>query len=189
MHKVGTAGLAGMRPIRRLLLGIGLLLLVLLAVAFALPQTISVARTVVINAPEVDVFPFVNEPRRIAQWLPWIARAGDATVVLEGPNAGVGAQLHWQGQDNEEDAGRLEVVESRPNSFVRVAVEFADMGAVVTTYQLAPAGAGTRLTWSFATDAGNNPLMRWGWLYFARGVGSDMERALERLRHLVEASR
>ena len=46
-----------MRPVLRLILGLLTLALILVGVAFALPSQVTVARSIVINAPEGAVFP------------------------------------------------------------------------------------------------------------------------------------
>jgi hypothetical protein len=53
-----------MRPLMRLVLGLVGLVAILAAVAVGLPAHVTVARTVVINAPESAVFPYVNNLHR-----------------------------------------------------------------------------------------------------------------------------
>ena len=62
-----------MRPIMRLILGLGALAVILLGVAFVLPQDVTIARSVVINAPESAVFPYLNNMHGFADWSPWAA--------------------------------------------------------------------------------------------------------------------
>ena len=115
-----------MRPLVRLLLGVGLLFVLLIGVAFALPQEITVARSKVINAPESDVFPYVNSPKRFNEWSPWAARDPDMKYTFSGPAEGKGAKMEWS--SDEFDTGSQEIVESQPNSFVKVNLDFGDMG-------------------------------------------------------------
>jgi uncharacterized protein YndB with AHSA1/START domain len=178
-----------MAPIKRLVVGIGLLVLVLVAVAFSLPQYVAVARSVVINAPESDVFVYVNNPKRFIEWSPWAARDPDAKYSFSGPAEGQGAQMTWQSSHPQVGSGRQEIVESRRNALVRVQVEFGDMGEAAAAYQLSPAGAGTRVTWTFETDLGNNPLSRWAGLFMGRSVAVEFDRGLERLKQIAEANR
>ena len=83
---------------------------------------------------------------------------------------------------------RLKInLESEENSFVRVSLDFGDMGNGNASFQLKPSGAGTRVIWEFNTDVGNNPLRRWMGLMFDRWIGKDYEEGLERLKKVVEA--
>ena len=54
-----------MRPIMRLILGLGALAVILLGVAFVLPEDVTIARSVVINAPESAVFPYLNNMHQL----------------------------------------------------------------------------------------------------------------------------
>ena len=56
-----------MRPIMRLILGLGALAVILLGVAFVLPQDVTIARSVVINAPGVRGLP-------LSQQYAWLRR-------------------------------------------------------------------------------------------------------------------
>ena len=178
-----------MHPIKRLIIGILLLLLLLVGVAFALPQNITVARSTVINAPELDVFGYINNYRRFNEWSPWAARDPDTKYVFTGPEEGVGARMEWSSDNPEVGAGSQEIVESQPGRLVSVRLDFGDMGGGSATFQLEPSGAGTRVIWAFNADVGNNPVKRWMGLMFDRWIGADYEDGLERLRKLAEAGR
>ena len=178
-----------MHPIIRLLLGISLLVMLLVVVAFSLPQQITVARSMVINAPEADVFAYLNNYRRFNEWSPWAARDPEAKYVFSGPEEGKGARMEWSSDNPEVGSGAQEIVESQPGALVRVSLDFGDMGKGGATFQLEPSGAGTRVIWAFNTDVGNNPMRRWMGLMFDRWIGADYEEGLERLKKVVEAAR
>ena len=179
-----------MHPLKRLFLGVLLMAILLVAVAFALPQQITVARSKIINAPESDVYPYVNSLKRFNEWSPWAARDPETKYVYSGPEEGKGAQMEWSSDHPDGDKGMLEIIESETNSFVRVALDIGDKGKANISYQLKPSGAGTRVVWVFETDVGNNPVGRWMGLYLGRfRIGPDYEEGLERLEKVVEASR
>ena len=176
-----------MHPLKRLVLGVVLMTILLVAVAFALPRQISVARSMDINAPESDVFPYVNSLKRFNEWSPWVGRDPEAKYVFSGPDEGKGAQMEWSSTHPGVGSGVQEIIESEPNSFVRVSLDFGDMGKGNASFQLKPSGAGTRVVWEFDTDVGNNPLQRWMGLMFDRWIGADYEEGLVRLKKVVEA--
>lgn len=178
-----------MHPLKRFVLGITLLLVLLVAVAFALPQHITVARSKVIDAPEGDVFPYVNNLRRFNEWQPWAARDPETRYEFSGPEEGEGAQMEWNSDNPEVGSGSHRIVESQKNRVVRVDLDFGAMGEAQATYELQPHGAGTRVVWVFDTNVGNNPLQRWMGLMFDRWVGQDFEEGLERLKKVAESAR
>ncbi len=175
-----------MKPIFRLFTGLVLLLAVLVAVAYALPRNISVARSHVINAPETDIFPYLNDFRKFNEWSPRESRDPKTIYAYSGPPRGVGARMAWYSDHPEVGAGAQEIVESTLNSYLKVELDFGDGRASVADYRLEPSGAGTKVTWGFATDVGNNPLMRWMGLMFGYWVGADYEQGLGRLAKQVE---
>ncbi len=175
-----------MNPFIRLGLGLVLLLALLTAVSFALPQHISVVRSQVINAPEADIFPYLNDLRKFNAWSPWAARDPNAVYSYSGPAQGVGARMAWRSDDPDVGRGSQEIVESSPNTYLKVALEFGGREGSAADYTLEPSGAGTKVTWGFATDVGNNPVMRWMGLMFDGWVGADYEAGLKRLAQRVE---
>ena len=178
-----------MRPLVRLVIGVLLLAVLLVAVAFALPQQVTVARSMVINAPEADVFPYVNSLKRFNEWSPWAASDPEAKYVFSGPEEGKGARMEWSSTHSDVGSGVQEITESQLNSYVNVSLEIGEMGVADVSYQLSPSGAGTRVLWVFSMDVGKNPLKRWMGLMFDRWVGNKYETGLERLKQLVEAGR
>ncbi len=175
-----------MRALKRLLLGIVLLAAVMVAVAFALPRQVAVARSAVIDAPEADVFPYLNDYRKFNEWSPWAARDPETHYVFSGPSQGRGAVMEWD--SDELGTGKQEIVASVENKSVTVSLDFGPQGEATARYTLAPAGAGTKVTWGFETDVGNNPFSRWMGLLFERWIGGDYEEGLARLKKVVEAA-
>lgn len=176
-----------MRALKRLVLGIVLLTLVMVAVAYALPKHVSVQRSVVINAHEQDIFPYLNDLRKFNEWSPWAARNPDTRFEYSGHPQGVGARMEWSGEGARAGGGgSQEIVESEDGKRVVVALEFEGQAPAAARYELGPAGAGTRVTWGVSADVGNNPLSRWTGLMFDRWIGEDFEQGLARLKELVE---
>ncbi len=85
-----------MGPMMRLILGLGVLVLIFAAVALGLPAHVTVSRSVVINAPEYAIFPYLNDLRRFSTWSPWAARDPNMKVTYSGPPEGVGSKLVWE---------------------------------------------------------------------------------------------
>lgn len=179
-------GVNEMGPLLRLVFGLLALAGIVLAVGMTLPGHVTVARTTVINAPENQVFPYVNSLRRFNQWSPWAARDPNTQYTFSGPESGLGAKMEWKSEHPDVGVGSQEIVASDTNRHVESRLDLGDMGQAEAAYDLNPAGAGTRVTWRFETDVGANPLMRWMGLTFDRLIGADYQTGLERLRKLVE---
>ncbi|MEM8951205.1 MAG: SRPBCC family protein, partial [Pseudomonadota bacterium] len=73
----------------------GLVVLVVLAIAYILPGSVHVKRTTVIDAAPGEVFALVNSFENFNRWSPWYERDPDGDYRIEGPEQGVGARMTW----------------------------------------------------------------------------------------------
>jgi carbon monoxide dehydrogenase subunit G len=70
-------------------------------------------------------------------------------------------------------------------SHVATDLDFGQMGKATATWNLEPAGAGTKVTWGFRTQA-EGIVARWFGLMFDRWIGVDYEKGLARLKAAAE---
>jgi polyketide cyclase/dehydrase/lipid transport protein len=177
-----------MRPMMRLVLGILVLIGILAAVAVGLPAHVTVARSVVINAPESAVFPYVNNLRRFSDWSPWKLRDPQLTITYGGPDEGKGAQIQWTSQKPSIGTGSMEISNSDLNRTVELAVNFNNLEGT-SSFDIGPAGSGSKLTWSFGYDTGSSPLKRWKALMLDGFIGAEYRAGLDKLKEKIETDR
>jgi len=176
-----------MKWVKRILLGLIGIIAVLVVISFFLPATAEVERSVVIDAAPEKIFPHVNDLRATQEWSPWAKRDPEMTQTFSGPDQGVGQSVAWQSDHPEVGSGTQTITESVENRRVAVDLDFGDMGTADAAFDLEPQGAGTEVTWSFQTELGMNPFMRYLGLMFDGMIGPDYERGLTSLKTLVEA--
>jgi hypothetical protein len=177
-----------MRPMMRLILGLCALVVILTAVSFALPNHITVQRSVVINAPEPVVFPYLNNLHRFNDWSPWAARDPQLPVRFSGPEEGNGAKVEWTSGQRSVGIGRMEITGSTPNRHIDLAVNFNGLDGT-SYYDVAPSGSGSKVTWGFGYDTGTSPLKRWKGLLLDRYVGAEYRDGLAKLKERIESER
>jgi hypothetical protein len=177
-----------MRPVMRLALGLVVLALVFVAVAFALPNQITVSRSVVINAPEAVVFPYLNNLHAFKDWSPWAERDPNVRVSYSGPEAGKGASLSWASEQASVGRGSMQIAESDPNRRIDLAVDYNGLEGTAF-YTIAPSGSGSKVTWGFGHETGTSPIKRWRGLMLDGFVGSEYQVGLENLKEKIEAER
>jgi Polyketide cyclase / dehydrase and lipid transport len=177
-----------MRPMMRLVLGIFVLLGILGAVAVGLPAHVTVARSVVINAPESAVFPYVNNLHRFSDWSPWKLRDPQLVVTYGGPEEGKGAQIQWTSQKPSIGNGSMEIGNSELNRAVDLAVNFNNLEGT-SSFDIGPAGSGSKLTWNFGYDTGSSPIKRWKALMLDGFIGAEYRAGLDKLKEKIEADR
>jgi hypothetical protein len=177
-----------MRPIMRLILGLVAIVLILAGVAFALPSQVTVARSIVINAPEGAVFPYLSNLHKFAEWSPWAARDPQLRVTYSGPESGKGAHTEWESSKKEIGTGLMEITEAQPNNHADLVVNLDGLEGT-TFYDVAPAGSGSKVTWGFGYNAGTSPIGRWKGLMLDRLIGGEFQSGLVKLKERVEADR
>jgi len=177
-----------MRRIMRLILGLCALAVILLGVAFALPGQVTIARSVVINAPESIVFPYLNDLHRFGDWSPWGARDPELAATFSGPDQGKGAKVEWTSSKPSVGAGSMQITESNPNQHIDLAVNFNGLDGT-SYYEVVPSGSGSKITWGFGYESGTSPLKRWKGLLLDRYVGAEYRDALAKLKDKIESER
>lgn len=177
-----------MAPLMRLILGLGVLVLILAAVALGLPAHVTVARSVVINAPEHVIYPYLNDLRHFPKWSPWAARDPNMKVTYSGPPEGKGAKIAWASDEPTVGNGSMEITETNPSHSMNLAADYNGLVGT-STYELTPSGAGSKVTWTFGYDTGSSPLKRWKALMLDGFIGAEYAVGLDKLRHWVEADR
>ena len=109
--------------LRKILIGLAVLVLILVVVVAVQPSDFRVERTAKIAAAQGEVFAQVNDLHKWDAWSPWAKLDPDAKISFEGPEAGQGAAMYWAGNDKVGE-GKMTVVESRPNDPVKLKVDF-----------------------------------------------------------------
>lgn len=177
-----------MAPMMRLILGLGVLVLILSAVALGLPAYVTATRSVTINAPEYVIYPYLNNLRRQEEWAPWAVKDENVKMTYSGPPEGNGAKVSWESDVASVGNGSIQIVESDPPKSLTLA---ADVKGIQGTsfFDLVPDGAGSKVTWSFGFESGSSPIKRWKGLMLDGYIGEVYEDGLEKLKETVEASR
>lgn len=178
--------------LKRVLLGVsGALLLavvIVLGIAATRPDTFKVERQTVIPAPASAIFPNLADFHRWETWSPWEKLDPNMKKTYSGPPAGPGASYAWHGSD-QVGQGKMTVLESRPDEYLSIKLEFLEPMAATntTTYTLAPEAGGTRVTWAME---GSNSFMGKLFSVFAdmdAMIGKDFETGLANLSRVSTA--
>jgi effector-binding domain-containing protein len=175
-----------MRILKVLLVFLAGVVVLLVAIAFFLPDSAHLERSITIARPPSQVFAVLNSYRRFNDWSPWFDIDPHAKVTISGPGSGVGAKYAWAGN---KDVGRgsQQIIESKPNEMVKTALDFGDMGKPMAAFHLTPAGQGTQLTWSFDMNFNGKLISRYFGLMVDSFVGKDYDKGLLKLKSLVES--
>ena len=175
-----------MRLLKNIVIALATLVVAFVVVGFILPREVAVSRDIAINAPPETVFTYVNDLKKFNDWSPWARRDPAMKQTYTGPQAGIGQMVAWQSDKDNVGSGTQKIIASTPPSHVETVLDFGDMGSATASFDLEGFDGGTRITWGFKTDLGNNPFMRWMGLMFDGWIGKDYEEGLANLKELAE---
>ena len=128
---------------------LALLLLGVIVIIARQPAEFRVTRSARINAPPAKVFDYANNLQNWNSWSPWAKLDPNAKYAYEGPQAGPGAVIKWDG-DNKVGAGIMTITDIKPNDLIRMRLEFLRpfKGTNTVEFAFKPEGSATHMTWS-----------------------------------------
>ena len=179
--------------IERVAIAVLVFLVLFFGGALLLPRSIQVERSIEIDRPVLSVFTVVNRFDAFPAWSPWSYRDPDVSYRVSGPSSGPGAGIDWKGDPRLVGQGRMAIIESRPNSLVRYALEIDGRRSAEARMQIVRKAGGARITWTFNIDlvAGQGVysglMSRYFGLLVERWIGPDFEQALVGLKQYLES--
>lgn len=150
------------------------------------PDVFRVTRSLHIKAAADTIYPWMDNPKKAAEWSPWVKMDPDAAYTYEGPDSGVGAITTWAGKKS--GAGKLTITDIVPNERVTMRLDFYKPMVCTNTvdYILAADADGTTVSW---TMYGPNTLMgKFMGLFMncEKICGDQFEIGLQHLKDLTE---
>jgi uncharacterized protein YndB with AHSA1/START domain len=174
-----------MKLLLKILGGLAVLVLLLVAIAFFLPRKYSVERSIVIDARPEVVFAQFADLKAWKNWGAWQERDPAMKMTFSEPATGVGAWSAWESKS--QGNGRMTITDVEPAKRMVYRLEFPDMGtSSIGAMSLQPADKGVKVVWSDAGDLGMNPMFRWFGLFIDRMLGPDFEHGLRKMKALAE---
>lgn len=177
-----------MRFLKRLVIGLALLVAAFAVVVWFQPDDYRLTRTTAIAAPASAVFARVNDLSRWEDWSPWAKLDPNAKVTFEGPKSGVGALFHWDGNDKV-GAGTMTIMESKPHERVATRTDFTRpfAGTSRSDFVFSEAGGQTNVIWTMSGTHNFIGKAMCLVMSMERMLGPDFEKGLAQLKQVAEA--
>lgn len=120
-----------------------------LIIAARKPDTLSIERSIEIQAPRERIFALIDDFHNWSQWAPQDREDPSIQRTFSGPASGVGATSEWT-SEGRAGTGRMSITESESPERVVIDVHFVKpfVAHNVNTFMLKSDGASTKLTWS-----------------------------------------
>jgi len=177
-----------MRMLKRLLIGLVLLLATFATVVWMQPDDYRLTRQIVIAAPAATIFPQVNDLRNWDAWSPWAKIDPNAKISFEGPLAGPGAMFHWSGNDKV-GAGTMTITESKPNERIATRTDFTRPfeGTSNSDFIFSQTGNQTNVIWTMSRKQNFIGKAICLVMSMERTLGPDFEKGLAQLKQASES--
>jgi hypothetical protein len=174
-----------MLPIVLPLIIVAILFVIIIA---GMPDQFILSRSRTINAPAEQIFPRVNDLHKWEDWSPWAKLDPNAKNSFEGPQAGVGSSMSWDG-NKKIGSGKMTIIESHPNTHIKFKLDFIQPFAAthISEFAFVPDANQTRVTWTMVGES------KFAFKIFSLLVncddmaGRDFEKGLTSLKTLVES--
>lgn len=172
--------------IKKILLGLAIVLVLFVAIAFVLPSKLDVTQSITIKAPASYVFEEVNDLKNWKKWSYWETQDTTIKTTYSEPSAGVGAKSSWTSADG---PGSLTITESQVNAAVKFDLRFVEEGnAAKGWYTFEEKDGETTVTVGFLLDCGMNPVLRWiALLMIKPEIEKSFNYQLPKLKEIAEA--
>lgn len=173
----------------KIFISLVIVILIFVVVVATRPNEFRVERKASIPTPTTIVFAQVNDLHKWQAWSPWAKMDPASKISFAGPDAGTGAAFSWVGNDKVGE-GKMTIIESRPNEFVRFKLEFKKPfeGTNIAEFTFQPAGNDTTVTWSMSGT--NNFIFKAVSLFMNcdKMVGDQFEQGLKNLNEVCVAA-
>ena len=135
--------------IKKILIGLVVVIAIFLIVVAMRPADFRVERSATIAAPAQALFDQVNDHHNFNKWNPFLKLDPSVKNTFSGPDSGVGAVCAWDG-NSEIGAGSSTITESKPGELVRERMDWIRPMAGVATVEFTfkPEGDKTVVTWA-----------------------------------------
>jgi len=181
-----------MKIVKRILIGIIILILLIVLVSFFLPSTVHVQRSEKVNATNAVIYDFVNDLKKWKHWSPWFSIDTTTVYTFSENPVGEGAWYTWKSENPEVREGKLTIIKNKQFSIIECEMDFGPMGISTSTFRFDSIENGTNITWSMDSEGKGITwyfyvMSKYINLFMDKGIGASFERGLKSLKSVSEA--
>lgn len=154
------------------------------------PAAMTISRELVVNATPEALFPYLNNSKKMNDWMPWQDSDPSVHMQYSGPEEGVGSKSSWE-STGKMGVGNAVIVESTPAKSVKSQLTYTkpmEMSQLAELSLNPVQEGGTLVRWS--VDGHNGFFFRLFGVFMNidKTVGGEFEKGLLKLKTLAESS-
>ena len=173
--------------LKKVVLGIVVLLVALLAFAATRPDSMRIQRTATINAPPEKIYPLISDFHNWTSWSPYEHIDPAMKKTYSGPPSGKGAVYEWAG-NSDVGQGRMEITDTAEPTRVTIKLDFIAPfeGHNVTVFSLTPRAGATDVAWTMEGPSAYVMKVMSVFTDMDAMIGKDFETGLATLKSVAE---
>jgi len=141
-----------MKTLKRIGIGLGVLLVLLLAAVIFMPTGMNVSVTQNLKAKPTTLFNIVNNLQNEKSWNPWQSQDTSMVTSFGKITSGLGAKYSWESKNM--GSGNAEYIEVIKNKKIASKLNFGGMGSGIAEYRFDPEQESTNITWTLDSKTG-----------------------------------
>ncbi len=174
--------------LKKIGIGIGIVIALIVIISFLLPSEVTVERTIVVDAPIEVVYSQVNDFHNWENWSPWAEKDPDMAIEYFGSEKGKDAKYCWEGDPETVGKGCLTIVDNIDNASINTLLEFEGMSPGNGSWKFEKISDGVKVTWAMTSSMDDYPIIgRYFGLAFDGMIGPDFEQGLSKIKSVSES--
>jgi hypothetical protein len=172
---------------KKIIIGLAVLILIVLALAAMQPATYSVTRSIAIKAPPERIQPLISDFHNWPLWSPWEKLDPALKRTFSGATRDLGAVYAWEG-NKDVGSGRMEIIGLTPPTKVGIKLDFLTPmeSSAMTDFVLEPKGDTTTVTWTMSGKSDFMTKLMGVFFSMDRMIGPDFESGLSQMKAVAE---
>lgn len=177
-----------MKILKTILIVLAVLAAIFVIVGLLLPSEFKSERSLVIDAPQDELFEQINDVKSWNNWNAWNKMDTTWNVTYSENTVGEGAWYSWVSEDENVGSGKVTINKSEPMTNVEGTMEFAGMQPARIYHTLeSQDGSGVKVIFGIDSDIGSNIFMKVVFYFFGdKMVGGNYEKSLKSLEKYVK---
>ncbi|HTF20554.1 MAG TPA: SRPBCC family protein [Chryseolinea sp.] len=163
---------------------VGAICIILVIVITIQPEKAHLERSIVIEAPDSVIFPYLSHYRKLSAWWPWPKMDAELKQKYEGVDGTLGSKVIWNG--TKAGNGSMVLEELVQNKNVKSLMTIAGQKqTAISEFSLEPEGTGTRVTWTY-NGVNDGVMGKTKWVVMGTLLGSQYDLGLKNLKKIIE---
>jgi len=166
---------------------VGVISLIMVIVITIQPEKAHLERTILIQAPDSVIFPYISNYRKLSTWWPWPKMDADLKQTFEGTDGTLGAKVLWSG--TKAGNGSMTLDELEPSKRIKsIMVIAGQKQSAISEFTLSPEDGGTRVLWTY-NGVNDGIEGKTKWIVMGTLLGSQFDLGLKNLKRIIEEER